>query len=221
MIASFVGYYTTIFLQAPHSVYPTFEIAPFELRTFLLIAIAGIVFGTAARFFIFLTHQVENWQAKFISYSPLRPFIGGILLVVFFYLESSYRYVGLGIPYIQEALQHPDSFNDPILKTLFTALTIGSGFKGGEFIPLVYIGTTLGSALSIILPISFKLLAAVGFAAVFAGASNTPIACSIMAIELFGIEITPYALVACFLSYYFSGSKGLYKSQKNLASKFL
>lgn len=221
LIASFVAYYTTIFLQAPHSYYPTFDIEPFQIKTFILIAVAGILFGTAARFFIFLTHQIEKLQARFVTYPPLRPFFGGALLVLFFYLENSYRYVGLGIPVIQEALRNPDSFNDSIFKTLFTALTIGSGFKGGEFIPLVFIGTTLGSALSFFLPVSFHLLAAVGFAAVFAGASNTPIACSIMAIEIFGIEITPYALVACFLSYYFSGSKGLYKSQKNLASKFL
>jgi len=221
IIASFVGYYTTVFLKAPHSEYPLFEIGNFDFKTFLFIAAAGIFFGLAARIFVFITHQVENLNSQMIRYPPLRPLVGGLLLVLFFYLESSNRYVGLGIPVIQEAFTEQAGFRDPALKAFFTALTVGSGFKGGEFIPLVFIGTTLGSALSVILPISFQLLAAVGFAAVFAGASNTPIACSIMAIELFGIEITPYALVACFISFFLSGKKSIYKSQRFLEKKLL
>ncbi len=218
-IASFVAYYVCILMGAPHSQYPTFEFDEFDFKILFYILIAGVAFGLAARLFILAAHFVERLNDKFISYPPLRPFFAGILLVILFYLEGSYRYVGLGIPYIQEALSLPDSFKDPILKTFFTALTVGSGFKGGEFIPLVFIGTTLGSALSVIIPVSFKLLAAVGFAAVFAGASNTPIACSLMAIEIFGAPIAPYAFAACFVSYYFSGHKSIYKSQRITTKK--
>jgi H+/Cl- antiporter ClcA len=214
LIASFVGYYTALFLGAPHSHYPKFENGSFELKTFFFLIISGMIFGITAKLFALSTHSIERLNSKFISFSPLKPFFSGILLVLLFYIEGSYRYVGLGIPYIQEAFTLPASFKDPLLKMLFTAMTVGSGFKGGEFVPLVFIGTTLGSALSLFLPISFKLLASIGFAAVFAGASNTPIACSIMAIEIFGLEIAPYALIACFTSYYFSGHHGIYKSQK-------
>lgn len=214
LIASFVGYYTVVLLGAPHSHYPKFPIEAFSLKTLFFVIIAGVLFGLTARLFSKIVHLVEKINSLFISYAPMKPFIAGLLLVGLFYLEGSYKYVGLGIPVIQQALESPSHFIEPAYKAFFTALTIGSGFKGGEFIPLVFIGTTLGSALSIILPISFQLLAALGFAAVFAGASNAPIACSLMAIEIFGYQLAPYAFVACFVSYYFSGYHGIYKSQK-------
>jgi H+/Cl- antiporter ClcA len=214
LVASYVGYYTVVALGAPHSHYPLFDVGGFNFKTLFFVLIAGVIFGLTARAFAKITHTVENLCSRFIKYAPLKPFIGGLLLVGLYYIEGSYKYVGLGIPMIQQALEVPSSFIEPVYKSFFTALTIGSGFKGGEFIPLVFIGTTLGSALSVILPISFKLLAALGFAAVFAGAANALIACSFMAIEIFGYAIAPYAFAACFMSYYFSGYHAIYKSQK-------
>lgn len=214
LVASFVGYYTVVLLRAPHSHFPEYVSDGFSFKALFWVALAGICFGLAAKLFSMLTHFIEKMNARFISYPPLKPFFCGLVIVVLFYLEASYRYVGLGIPFIKEALSTPDSLRDPLLKMFFTALTVGSGFKGGEFVPLVFIGTTLGSALSILIPTSFQLLASVGFAAVFAGASNTPVACSIMAIEIFGAPIAPYAIVACFVSYYCSGHHGIYKSQR-------
>jgi H+/Cl- antiporter ClcA len=220
VIASFTAYYITFLLRAPHSVYPAISIEPFHLKTAFFILIAGFIFGLAARFFIFCTHVIERICARIIPYAPLRPFFVGMIIIILFYIEGTYRFAGLGIDVIQNALSTSGPLLDPAFKTLFTALTIGSGFKGGEFIPLVFIGTTLGSALILILPISFQLLAGVGFAAVFAGAANTPIACTIMAVEIFGLPIAPYALLGCFGSFLFSGSQGIYKSQKQNAKKF-
>ena len=213
-VASFIAYFTAVFLQSPHSHFPTIDKIDFNFKTLAYVLVAGVLFGFTAKIFIFTTHSFEKMWAKLISYPPLKPFFAGMILILLYYIEGSYRFVGLGIPWIQEALTSPGSFADPVLKSLFTALTVGSGFKGGEFIPLVFIGTTLGNALAIILPVSFKLLAAVGFAAVFAGAANTPIACSVMAIELFGWSIAPYAVVGCFVSYYFSGHDGIYRGQR-------
>ncbi len=213
-VASFVAYYTAVFLKAPHSQFPAIDKIDFDFKILGYVLIAGVLFGLTAKIFILTTHSIEKIGTKFISYPPLKPFFAGVILILLYYMEGSYRFVGLGIPWIQEALTSPGSFIDPFLKGLFTALTVGSGFKGGEFIPLVFIGTTLGSALAIILPVSFKLLAAVGFAAVFAGAANTPIACSVMAIELFGWSIAPYAVIGCFASYYFSGRDGIYRGQR-------
>lgn len=214
VVASFVGYYTAVLLRAPHSVYPSISIPQLETKTFFYVAVAGIVFGITAKLFTMSTHLVEYVTNKFIKYPPLKPFLGGLVIAILFYLEGSYRYAGLGIEYIQEALQSPTHVQVPILKSIFTSLTIGTGFKGGEFIPLVYIGATLGSALALVLPISFSLLAALGFASVFGAASNTPIACTLMAMEIFGYRIGPFAVVACFVSYYFSGHHGIYRSQK-------
>ncbi|HPI40587.1 MAG TPA: chloride channel protein [Pseudobdellovibrionaceae bacterium] len=220
LMASFVGYFTAVKLGAPHSVFPNIgQLGPLNYKWLFYILIAGIFFGIAAKLFTLTTHFIEKQIARVRVYPPLKLFVFGCFLVVLFYIEGSYKYVGLGIDSIQEAFISVSSFEVPLLKSFFTSLTIGSGFKGGEFIPLVFIGTTLGSALSLILPVSFQLLASVGFAAVFAGAANIPITCSMMAVELFGLPIAPYALVACFASYYFSGHHGIYKSQRIKSKK--
>lgn len=213
-IASFVGYGTAVVLRAPHSVFTLPEAPVFAVMTFLWVALVGVVFGLAARAFTLSTHFVENNVNRWIRYPPLKPFLGGVLLLLFFRIEGSDRYAGLGIPFIQEALTAPAPVIEPILKSIFTTVTLATGFKGGEFVPLVFIGTTLGSALSAWIPVSVGLLAALGFAAVFGAAANTPLACTVMAMEIFGWRVGPYALVACFVSYGFSGHHGIYKAQR-------
>lgn len=213
IIASFFAYLTCHFLGAPHSPYPQPEISGFSLTTFGWVALVGVLFGLVAQAFARFTQFLEHLEQKWISYPPFKPFLAGILIVALYFWERSYRYAGLGISVIQDSFHKVSSLKDPFYKFFFSALTIGSGFKGGEFIPLVFIGCTLGSALSQWIPVSSDLLAAVGFAAVFGAASNTPLACSVMAIELFGFEIAPYALVACFVGYYSSGHTSIYRSQ--------
>ncbi len=219
LIASFVAYGTVLVLGVPHSQFPHFAIPTLSLQVLCWVAIAGVIFGWAARLFALMTHGIESLQRRWIAYPPLKPAVAGLLLILLYNSLGSLRYAGLGISVIQEALQSPVSFLDPVLKMLFSALTVGSGFKGGEFIPLVFIGSTLGNALAMILPLSCSFLAGLGFAAVFAGASNTPLACSLMAMELFGFEFAPYALLACYMSYYSSGHSGIYRSQKILMKK--
>jgi H+/Cl- antiporter ClcA len=212
-IASFCAYSTTLLLRAPHSVYPKPQFEAVSLQSLAWIALAGILFGLTARGFSRFTHQIEILERRFISFPPLKPFLAGIVLVLLYFWEGTYRYAGLGISVIQESFGKISSFKDPALKFVFTAITVGSGFKGGEFIPLVFIGATLGSALAHFMPLSSGVLAAVGFAAVFGAAANTPLACSLMALELFGWQIAPYAVVGCFVGFYFSGHQGIYQSQ--------
>lgn len=214
LVASFVGYFTAILLGAGHSLFPKTEIPEWQWKVICTVIVAGVIFGLMARLFSLLTHGLEKLHEKLFPYPPLRPFVGGVFLVLLYYAEGSFRYVGLGIPWIQKALGEPGSFFDPVYKTLFSVLTVGSGFKGGEFVPLVFIGTTLGSALAAVLPASFSLLASLGFVAVFAGAANAPVACTIMAMEIFGPQIGLYAALACFMSYICSGQSGIYKSNQ-------
>jgi PII-like signaling protein len=108
---------------------------------------------------------------------------------------------------------------DFAVKAIFTAVTLGTGFKGGEVTPLFYIGSTLGNSLSHIIPLPTSLLAAMGFVAVFSGAANTPIASTLMAVELFGSEAGAYAGIACVISYLFSGHGGIYQAQRVGKSK--
>ena len=221
LIASFVAYLTTIAVHAPHTHYPIFVVPNFDFKILLYVAMAGVAFGLAARFFSLLTHAIEHVHARLFKYPPLKPFVAGLLLVFLYRLEGSYRYVGLGLPIIQDSIRHMSHFADPIWKIFFTALTVGSGFKGGEFIPLVFIGATLGSALAAVLPLSYQLLGSVGFAAVFGAASNTPWACAVMACEIFGWSLAPYAFAGCFVAYYISGHAGIYKTQPITHPKFL
>lgn len=122
--------------------------------------------------------------------------------------------MGLGIEGILEAFAAPAESYVFLLKLFFTALTLSCGFKGGEVTPLFFIGATLGSALSVILPLPVALLAGMGFTAVFAGATKTPLACVFMAVELFGIDCGVYAAIACIVAYICSGRAGIYTSQR-------
>jgi H+/Cl- antiporter ClcA len=123
------------------------------------------------------------------------------------------RYAGLGVPVIVEAFQHQLGAQDFALKLLLTALTLGASFKGGEVTPLFFIGATLGSALAGVLPLPVALLAGMGFVGVFAGAANTPLACLLMGLELFGVHAGIYLGLACVVAYLFSGHHGIYSSQ--------
>ncbi|HVW85934.1 MAG TPA: chloride channel protein, partial [Bryobacteraceae bacterium] len=128
-------------------------------------------------------------------------------------------YIGLGIPTIFDAFARPLPPWDFAAKILFTALTQGCGFKGGEVTPLFFIGATLGNAIGYVLPLPAPLLAGMGFVAVFAGAANTPLSSMLMAMELFGAEAGVFAAIACIVSYLSSGHAGIYQSQRIGLSK--
>lgn len=198
-------------------VHHTHYIIPFVPKMspglFLWAILAGILFGLTALLFSKATHF---WTAFFktkIKYPPLRPVLGGVIIAAIVLLSGSTRYIGLGVPVIEEAFQQPLLPYDFLLKILSTSFTLGAGFKGGEVTPLFYIGATLGNGLSSIIPLPVALLAGMGFAAVFSGATNTPIACTLMGIELFGIESGVFVGIACVVAYVFSGHSGIYGSQ--------
>ncbi len=187
-----------------------------HITSWLLVAmvLAGAVFGLTGKVFADSTHALSRWMQKRIAYAPLRPLLGGALLAAVVLLGSFDRYIGLGIPVMVEAFQHPLAPTDFFGKMVFTIASLGSGFKGGEVTPLFYIGATLGNAMAPLLDVPFALLAAVGFVAVFAGAANTPIASTLMAMELFGAELGVYAALACVVSYLCSGHAGIYRAQR-------
>ena len=147
--------------------------------------------------------------------------LGGAVVAAAVLLGDLDRYIGLGIPVIVQAFEQPLAPWDWWGKMVLTIASLGTGFKGGEVTPLFYIGATLGNALAPLLHLPFGLLAAVGFVAVFAGASNTPIASTLMAMELFGAEVGVFAAIACVTSYLFSGHPGIYRAQRMEHKKHL
>lgn len=181
--------------------------------------LAGGLMGLTARVFALSTHSLSAWMKQRIAYAPLRPLIGGALIAAVVGWGQADRYIGLGIPVIVEAFSQPLAPWDFAAKLAFTVASLGSGFKGGEVTPLFYIGATLGNALAPLLQMPVGLMAAVGFVAVFAGAAKTPLACSVMAMELFGVEVGAFAALACAVSYVFSGRASIYKAQRQRPAK--
>jgi H+/Cl- antiporter ClcA len=176
--------------------------------------VAGIAFGVVGMLFADSTHALSAFIKRKIAYAPARPFVGGAVVAAAATVLHVPQFLGLGIPTIVQSFGGPLPVYDFAGKFGFTVVTLASGFKGGEVTPLFYIGATLGNALSHVLALPLPVLAGLGFVAVFAGAANTPIASTIMAIELFGSDIAVYAALACVVAYLFSGHTGIYRAQR-------
>jgi H+/Cl- antiporter ClcA len=214
-VSATAAHFTTTALGVHHTAYATPSFEPLSLKTALLFAVSGVAFGLAAKLFSFLAEGLSKKTKSLIKLLPLRVFIGGVLVSALFFLFPFLdRYAGLGVPLIEQAIAGKVFVYDWIGKLAMTALTLGFGFKGGEVTPLLFVGATLGNALSTVMPVSPSLLGAVGFVAVFAGAANTPLACIAMACEIFGFHVFFYAALACLVSYAVSGHRGIYHAQK-------
>jgi len=211
--ASFIADLITKSLNTHHTEYVINFVPEISLLNILYAFITGIFFGICAAFFSKTIHKTGDFFKSKISYPPLRPLIGGVIVLLSVWLMGTTKYLGLGIPTILASFSQQLSAYDFALKAIITIITLASGFKGGEVTPLFFIGATLGNALGYCIPLPLALLAGMGFVAVFAGATNTPIACSIMAFELFGMECGVYVVIACVVSYFFSGQNSIYKSQ--------
>ena len=213
-IAAIVGEVIPGALGIHHTLYVVpFVPHPSALGLFSAL-IAGAAFGLVGMLFADLTHGLGRLFKRYIKHPPFRPLVGGIVVALAATATGGDKYLGLGIPTIVDAFQQPLPAYDFIGKLAFTVTTLAAGFKGGEVTPLFYIGATLGNALGYVLALPFPVLAGLGFVAVFAGAANTPIASTIMAMELFGSEIGIYAGIACVVSYLFSGHTGIYRAQR-------
>jgi H+/Cl- antiporter ClcA len=218
-VAAFVGDLTTRAWQVHHTTYKVAEVPAVSALGLVYAALAGAAFGLVAMAFARTTHAISAAFRRRFSFAPLRPLVGGVVVALAVLAAGTTKYIGLGIPGIQAAFVGRQPWYDWAAKFAFTSVTLGAGFKGGEVTPLFFIGATLGNALSRVLPLSPGLLAGMGFVAVFAGAANTPLASTLMAVELFGGEVGAYAGVACVFSYLFSGHAGIYSAQRVGKSK--
>jgi len=217
LTAAIIGHLVFQWLDLPHDVTPAYELAPVGLDALLLgkVALAALLFGVASMVFSELTDGFKRAFAALLAYPPMRPFAGGLLVVGLALLVGDDAYLGLSLPLIDASLTGTEVvWYAFALKLLFTSLTLGAGFQGGEVTPLFVIGATLGAALAGPLGVPVALLASVGFVAVFAAATNTPLACTIMGVELFGIGAFPYLAVGCVVAYVFSAHRGIYGAQR-------
>jgi len=215
LVASVVGNYVTLHLGVVHAVYPT--IGHVELTALVLgkLCVIGVAMALATVAFVELTHRLKHLLEAKIPRLPIRMFVGGIAIVVMWKAIGTSDYLGLGVPMILR------SFTDPNLpwfafaaKLVFTAVTLSAGFLGGEVTPLFFVGATLGSVLARLLGLPIELGAGLGIAAVFGAAANTPIALSIMAVELLGGNALPHVLIVSVIAYLLTGHRGIYPSQR-------
>jgi len=167
----------------------------------------GAACGLLARLYVFLSRREA---AKPNPEPYARIFFTGTLFSAAIYFHHSADLTGLGLPVIESALVEPAAPLTFVFKFLFTIICVTAGFRGGEVTPLFFVGVTFGSAAAVLLSLPLSICAALGFVAVFAGAGAVPLACAVMACELFGWSIGGYALVACAISWLVAGRKGLY-----------
>lgn len=213
----------------PKTAYFLSDYLPIDLFLLSKVIAASIAFGLASYLFSFTVHRVKHVFSRFFTISWFIPIAGGLLIIGLTCLLGKSDYLSLGVDAeYPGAITIPSAFTQGgadtwswLWKTVYTTLTLGTGFKGGEVTPLFYIGATLGNTMSGLLHAPVSLFAALGFIAVFAGATNTPLACTMMGIELFGSEYTLFFAVACFTAYFFSGHAGIYSAQRTAVPKIL
>ncbi len=232
LLAAIIGDGTVAVWGVHHTAYHIAAFAPalhwydtythFNFLLLLKVIVASMAFGLAAYMFSLLVHGIKTFFVKRVPQLWLVPIIGGLIIIGLTFLLGKPDYLGLGIdPEHPGAITIPSAFNAAgadtwswLWKTIYTTVTLATGFKGGEVTPLFYIGATLGNTLSVLMHAPVSLFAALGFIAVFAGATNTPLACTFMGIELFGGQYALFFAVACFTAYLFSGHSGIYGSQR-------
>ena len=216
LAASIVGDRVVRALGVHHEPMPVISGLDLTVPLVLKILVAGFAFGATALLFAELTHGIKHVFHAAVRWAPLRPFIGGLLIVGLTYTVGTRDYLGLSTPLITKSLAGGAGVVAAAfaLKLLFTSITLGSGFQGGEVTPLFVMGATLGATMGNALGAPIPLFAAMGFVAVFAGASNTPIACTIMGAELFGASALVPMAMACVVSYIISGNRGIYGAQR-------
>ena len=214
LLAAVVGDAVTAALGIGHTHYPSpphTPLTPLLMGKWVLFAGAMAVTTVV---FIELIHAIKRAFERRNITLPWRMFAGGLAVVGLWQVVGTDRYLGLGVPTIVQAFTDPDlGAGTFALKLLFTAITLGAGFLGGEVTPLFFIGATLGNLLAHLLGLPLALGAGVGLAAVFAAAANAPLALAIMAVELLGASVLPHVVIVCVLTYVFTGHRGIYRTQ--------
>ena len=196
------------------------EIPEISIVSSLKICLLGLCCAGISIILCMTFHKSSELYRKFIKNPYLRIFVGGCIVIVLTLICGTGDYNGAGTDVIARAIQGevvPAAF---ILKIIFTAVTLGAGFKGGEIVPTFFVGATFGCLFGQIAGISPSLCAAAGMAAMFCGVTNCPLTTLLISFELFGFSATQYFMLVIPISYILSGYRGLYHDQIIVYSKY-
>ncbi len=213
-VAGITGYHVSSLLGITYLHIPLKSVPPLSESFIFVSVVAGILFGLCSVLFIEAMRLGEKVSAQFPSWDPLKGLAGGVILILLA-LAFSTDYMGLGVKTIHDALQGDlmPWYAFP-LKAITTSVTFACGGTGGIIAPMIFAGTMAGNLFGHLLGLDPGIFAAMGFVGVLAGAANTPIAMSILAVELFGSAVAPYAAVVCIVSFLMTGHRGIFATQR-------
>lgn len=200
--------------------YTVDEVASFSLINCSKFLIISILFALASILLCVVLHKTSKLYTDYISNPYVRIIVAGVLVIALRYVFNTTDYLGAGSDIIVESFVRSCAWYVFLLKMLFTAVTLGGGFKGGEIVPTLFVGATLGSFLAPIFGLPIGLCAACGMVSVFCGVTNCPLTSLILSIEMFGASTMKFAIFCIALSYLLSGYYSLYNSQKIIYSKY-
>ncbi len=212
-VAGIISYQVTSALGIKYFYHHINYVPVFTQSFFIKVVLGGMFFGICS-FILVEIMRLGKSVSERVGLPPYRQaLLGGVVLVVLSLVFSD-RFLGLGISGIHSALGgEPVPWYDFIMKSIFTSITLNFGGSGGIVTPIFFIGATSGNLYGHMVESDIVIFSAIGLVSLLAGSANTPIAASIMAVELFGSNIAPYAAIACVISFIMSGHRSVYPSQ--------
>lgn len=218
--ASMFAHFAAVLCKVPPEVFSVAGVPAMTLMGFLKTAALAAAAGGISLAFCTLLHKTEHLYEKYIKNQYLRIGLAGCIILALSFLLGTQEYLGSGMGIIEHIFHTGQTrWYTFALKMLFTALTLGAGFKGGEIVPSLTVGAAFGCVAAGALGMPVQLAAACGMAGVFCGVTNSPITSLLIAFELFGFEGMPYYLVSIAVSYLVSGCESLYRNQRIVCSK--
>ena len=219
--ASMIAHFVAEFMHVPPEVFPLAAIPVMEATLFFRVLLFGALLGAVSIVFCMILHSAEHLYSHYLKNPYVRIFVAGCLVLLLSAVLRTTEYLGSGMNIIEHIFHHGGGADKPafLLKMVFTALTLGAGFKGGEIVPSLTIGAAFGCVTAALFGLPLELATACGMIGVFCGVTNCPITSLLIAFELFGFEGMPYYLTTVAVSYMLSGYYGLYHAQKIMYSK--
>jgi H+/Cl- antiporter ClcA len=212
-IAGITAYQVSSAMGIHYFYHPVNLVPQFSELFFLKVILAGVFFGLCAMTLIETLNLGEKLSERLRIWAPFKGLIGGAVLVVLALVFSTH-YLGLGLDTIEACLRGEKvAWYSFLLKGAFTSITLNFGGSGGIVTPIFFVGATSGVLYATLMGLNTATFSAIGFVSVLAGSANTPIAASILAVEMFGPTLAPYATVACVISFLMTGHRSVYPSQ--------